>query len=233
MRARSRLIDSRRSPIICYVTDRRSLNPGEPVELHEFVRRVEAVSSAGVDWIQIREKGLSARELTWLARQILRRPQDPAISPHNLTRIIVNDRLDVALAERAGGVHLAENSLPVIDAKRLAETRLSDHDFLVGVSCHSLETARRAESDGADYLFFGPVFATPSKAQFGAPQGLEQLAAVCVSVSISVIAIGGITVENARPCMAAGAAGIAAIRLFQEAGDVNELTATLRERLNG
>ena len=92
-------------------------------------------------------------------------------------------------------------------------------DFMVGVSCHSLESARAAERGGADYIFFGPVFATPSKAAFGAPQGTERLGKVCASVEIPVLAIGGMNLENAGACIAAGAAGIAAIRLFQDAVD--------------
>jgi thiamine-phosphate pyrophosphorylase len=100
-------------------------------------------------------------------------------------------------------------------------------DFLFGVSCHSLEAAQVAESFGANYIFFGPVFATPSKAAFGAPQGLDRLAEVCRAVAIPVIAIGGITLQNAASCIHAGAAGLAAIRLFQEA----HLPATIIESL--
>ena len=139
-------------------------------------------------------------------------------------RILVNDRLDIALAEGAGGVHLGEKSLPVEEAKRLvllASPRSpAGAGFLLGVSGHSLEAARAAEGSGADYIFFGPVFATPSKAAFGEPQGVERLGQVCRAVAIPVIAIGGITVENATACLDSGAAGLAAIRLFQEAPDI-------------
>lgn len=203
--------------------------------LQEFVNRIETVAAAGVDWIQIREKDLSARELTWVTRKILgflRDDRAPTATRHHDARIIVNDRLDIALAERAGGIHLAENSLPVIDAKRLVDMRSSGHDFLVGASCHSLEAARLAERDGADYLFFGPVFATPAKASFGAPQGLERLAVVCDSVSIPVVAIGGVTLENAAACIRRRAAGVAAIRLFQEASDLRLLVDRLRTAFN-
>ena len=141
-------------------------------------------------------------------------------------RVLVNDRLDVALAANAAGVHLGENSLPVevVTEWRRSSGRL---DFLIGVSCHSLESARAAERGGADYIFFGPVFATPSKAAFGAPQGTERLREVCASVGIPVLAIGGVNVENVRECIAAGASGIAAIRLFQDAKNEDELAAML------
>jgi thiamine-phosphate pyrophosphorylase len=93
-------------------------------------------------------------------------------------------------------------------------------DFLIGYSCHSLESARAAERGGADYIFFGPVFATPSKSAFGAPQGIERLREVCASVAIPVLAIGGVNLENTRDCITAGAAGFAAIRLFQNPSEL-------------
>jgi thiamine-phosphate pyrophosphorylase len=129
-------------------------------------------------------------------------------------RVFMNDRLDVALAAGAAGVHLGEKSLPL---EAVIEWRRSTgrSDFQVGVSCHSLESARAAELGGADYIFFGPVYATPSKAAYGAPQGIERLREVCRSVEIPVLAIGGINLENAGACLDAGAAGIAAIRMFQ------------------
>src|SRR5260370_22746296 len=136
--------------------------------------------------------------------------------------------MDVAIWQGGGGVHLGENSLPLVEVKRLVENRGNRKDFLIGVSCHSLEAARAAASGGANYLFFGPVFATPSKAAFGAPQGLERLAAVCRAVSVPVLAIGGVTVENAITCLMAGAFAIAAIRMFQDAGNISSVVASLR-----
>jgi thiamine-phosphate pyrophosphorylase len=163
-----------------------------------------------------------------LTREALQRAAKSPASHAAPTRILVNDRLDVALSECAGGVHLGEKSLPVQEAKRLAESRGQRKNFLIGVSCHSPEAAASAASGGADYIFFGPVFATPSKAAYGAPQGLAQLAKVCRAISIPVLAIGGITLTNASACLAAGASGIAAIRLFQDTSDVSGLVAALR-----
>ena len=189
-------------------------------DLLAVVRRAVA---AGVDWIQIREKDLPARPLAELARSAV------AAAHGTATHILVNDRLDVALATGAAGVHLSEQSLPVAVVERWRRAPgCALTGFRVGASCHSLAAAVEAERAGADYIFFGPVFATPSKAAYGPPQGLERLAEVCRSVRIPVLAIGGITLENAAACLTAGAAGLAAIRLFQESPDLDAVVARLR-----
>ena len=215
-------------PILCYVTDRAALHAlpqgvaGAPVadDLPGVIRRAV---TAGVDWIQLREKDLPANALVELARGAV------AAAHGSGTRILINDRLDVALAAGAAGVHLGEESLPVAEVVRWRRTaRQQAGTFLVGVSCHSGAAAVEAEHGGADYLIFGPVFATPSKAAFGLPQGLDRLAEVCRSVHIPVLAIGGVALENASGCLAAGAAGLAAIRLFQEAPDLSSLVNRLR-----
>jgi thiamine-phosphate pyrophosphorylase len=189
-----------------------------------LARQIENAVQAGIHWVQIREKDLPARHVMDLTRAAIQVCHNHA--PKSLTRILVNDRCDVAWAARAAGVHLGEKSLPV---RAVAEARraFGTAEFLIGVSCHSVKDAIRAAEDGADYAFFGPVFATPSKAGFGSPQGAGKLAEVCRAVSIPVIAIGGITPENARSCRAAGAAGIAAIRLFQQNGELAEIVARL------
>jgi thiamine-phosphate pyrophosphorylase len=223
--------------ILCYVTDRCSLAPNSGRSPREsLLSTIAAAATAGVDWIQLREKDLPGKECAELTRAAILRLANlsvPRGSVLNLPRVIVNDRLDVALAERADGVHLRENSLPPGEAKRLvrlsAASRLVPKGFLVGVSCHSLEAAQSAATAGADYIFLGPVFLTPSKAAFGAPLGLSRLAEVCRSVSIPVLAIGGINLANVALCFAAGAAGVAAIRFFQEASDLPRLIQVLRE----
>jgi thiamine-phosphate pyrophosphorylase len=185
--------------------------------IHDAIRRAAA---AGTGWIQIRQKDLAARTLVELTRFAIVETRATA------ARVLVNDRLDVALAANAAGVHLGEKSLPL---ETVSEWRRSAGrpDFLIGVSCHSLEAARAAARGGADYVFFGPVFATPSKAAFGPPQGIERLREVCASVEIPVLAIGGVNLENARACITAGASGIAAIRLFQDIADQAELATRL------
>jgi thiamine-phosphate pyrophosphorylase len=212
------------------VTDRHSLAVAEARKVRvTLLLKIEAAADAGVDWIQIREKDLSGRDCGSLTREALQRAAKSPASYGAPTRILVNDRLDVAISERAGGVHLGESSLSLREAKRLSNAQAQSQDFLIGVSCHSLEAAQSAASDGADYLFFGPVFATPSKVAFGAPQGLERLAEVCRAVSVPVLAIGGITSANVSACLAAGASGIAAIRLFQDAPDMSSLVQSLQK----
>jgi thiamine-phosphate pyrophosphorylase len=211
-----------RKPLLCYVTDRRSLADAPELAGELQLQKIEKATQAGVDWIQIREKDLSGRELAQLAeRAILRAGSGSAV--------LVNDRLDVACATGAAGVHLGEAGLPPDEAKRLVSQRGAREEFIVGVSTHSLEAAMEAEQAGADYVIFGPVYATPSKASFGQPQGVARLQEVCNRLTIPVLAIGGITVEHARDCLAAGAAGIAVIRLFQDAANLVDLVRELRK----
>ena len=246
----SPLSKSERVPLLCCVTDRRSLGSTrtsearQPFHAHKLLmEKIAAAAAAGVDWIQIREKDLSGKEccsLTCQAMQLAARsssggtakvsalPTSEGARELVSARILVNDRLDVALAAQAGGVHLGEKSLPPEEARRLANS-FRRGDFLIGVSCHSLETVKAAERGGADYVFFGPVFATPSKAAYGTPRGLDRLAEVCNAVAVPVLAIGGITLENAADCLSAGASGIAAIRLFQEAPDMAAVVRAFRK----
>jgi thiamine-phosphate pyrophosphorylase len=228
-------VTDREKSILCYVTDRRSLPA--PAVATKLAEKIASIAAAGVDWVQIREKDLSGRELAELTREVT--------AQKRAARIIVNDRVDVAVTEGAGGVHLGETGLPVADVTKWVKRTASGvvvsddgvasqfpaaarQDFLIGASCHSLESAKAAVRDGADYIFFGPVFATPSKVKFGEPQGVKKLAEVCNAVALPVIAIGGITIENARECVAAGAAGIAAIRLFQDAAEPAQVISELK-----
>lgn len=226
----SLLNKSKRAPLLCYVTDLQNLSAAESTDAHAtLLQKIAAASAAGVDWIQIREKRISAKECSKLTLEALQRSASSALGVASRARIIVNDRLDVALAAQAGGVHLGENSLPPQEARQLVRALHRDENFLIGVSCHSLEAAKSAERGGADYLFFGPVFDTPSKAAYGPPQGLTRLAEVCRSVSIPVLAIGGITLANCAACFSAGASGIAAVRLFQDSKDLPVLVQALRK----
>lgn len=189
--------------------------------MRSLLEKIEGAARAGVDAVQIRERDLEARVLLGLVQEARRRAAGAC-------RILVNDRLDVALAAGADGVHLGEQSLCVADVKRFVRTHRVEGGFLVGVSTHSVGAVRDAEAEGADYAIFGPIFATPSKLAYGEPQGVEKLAEVCRGVAIPVTAIGGITAERARECVKAGAAGIAAIRLFQDAENLDAVVSALR-----
>jgi thiamine-phosphate pyrophosphorylase len=178
-----------------YITDRSTIGGVGP--LLETIRR----NAAAVDWVQIREKDLTARELLDLARR--------AIAAG--ARVLVNDRVDVALACGAHGAHLPAHAI----APRVLRA-ITPQGFLIGVSCHSVEEVRRAETEGADFVVCGPVFATPSKAAYGPPLGLERFGEAARSVRIPVLALGGVTEANAADCLRAGAAGIAGVRLFQK-----------------
>ena len=221
-----RLPVSPRLPIremtLCYVTDRRALPGSADQQVCSLLEKIETVAHAGVDWIQIREKDLPARSLATLVEQAVARV------PRSC-RILVNDRMDVAIAAGAAGVHLGGTSMPVELAKRLATEKNLGADFFLGVSAHAWESAQAAEKSGASYVIYGPVYETPSKKKFGPPQGLQRLGEACEQMRIPVIAIGGITEENALPCIAAGASGIAAIRMFQDARDVAALVRKLRQ----
>lgn len=173
------------------ITDRRQANP---------LTTARHAVTMGAEMIQVREKDLSGRELFDLVCAVRH------IAHGSATRVLVNDRLDIALAARTDGVHLPSNGLPAAYVR--------PHVALLGVSVHSIEEARAAETAGSDFIVFGPVFDTPGKTAVG----IEALRQVAVSVRIPVLAIGGVTFENAPRVMAAGAAGIAGIRLFRPQG---------------
>lgn len=175
--------------IRCYVTDRRQGNPE---------KYAAAGIQAGVDFIQIREKDLDARSLFDLVCTI----RDAAAGTR--TKILVNGRLDVALAAAVDGVHLPGNGLPAERVRPLVRT--------LSCSVHSIGEAVAAERSKVDFVIFGPVFETPGKS----PVGLQALKDVVAAVRIPVLAIGGINQQNTAAVMEAGAAGIAAIRLFQQ-----------------
>ena len=175
-----------------------------PQTISDTLRFVRAAVEAEVVLLQIREKSLPARVLYELAT----RAAD--ITRDSKTRLLINDRADIARAAGADGVHLTSQSLPAGVVRRTFGS-----EFLIGVSTHSLDEARAARDGGADFVVFGPVFETESKRGFGAPQGLDKLRQVADELrGFPVLAIGGISLENAGACFDAGASGVAAISLF-------------------
>jgi thiamine-phosphate pyrophosphorylase len=185
--------------IRCYITDRRILPAGA-----SLIDTIARNLNAGVEWIQIREKDLSARDLFDLTRKVL------GLANPNRSKILVNTRVDVALAAGAAGAHLPAGS----PAPRVWRPT-TPQGFLLGVSCHTLDELRTAQDEGADYAVFGPVFPPRSKATALEPRGIEDFAQAVRAVHIPVLALGGITATNAEDCRQAGAAGIAAISLYQ------------------
>jgi thiamine-phosphate pyrophosphorylase len=174
---------------------------------------------AGITLVQIREPRLPDPALLNVTSQACALSHRSAVRREAGTRIVVNDRLDVALAGGADGVHLRANSFSAARVRERVGTT-----FLVGRSVHDLAEAMAADRDGGcDYLLFGTVFQSRSKPEGHRVAGLEALQAVCQRVSVPVIAIGGITRERAADVSAAGAAGIAAIGLFE---DVQTLRST-------
>jgi len=205
-----------------------------------LLAKITEAALCGVDYVQLREKDLPPRDLEALAR-------DAAHETRNLrreTRLLINSRTDIALATGSGGVHLRSDDMPASDARAIASVVLSRNakretrDWLIGVSCHTLAEVQLAESHGADFAVFGPVFGKTA----GRPAaGLQALRQVCARGGpadrqteavafgrMPVLALGGVNLENAPACVAAGAAGVAGIRLFQE----NEI-AQVVERLRG
>ena len=182
-----------------YITDRHTL-PARQTLLGSIAHNLRA----GADWIQIREKDLSARDLRSLVQAALGLP-----NPRHVV-ILVNTRVDVALAAGASGAHLPAGSPPP-----QAWRAVVPKGFLIGVSCHTVEEVGAAQKEGADYVVFGPVFAPLSKASDLPPRGLDGLAQAVMAVSIPVFALGGITEENMPLCVASGAKGVAGISMFQ------------------
>jgi thiamine-phosphate pyrophosphorylase len=167
---------------------------------------LERALDGGVRAVQLREKDLSGKELLGLAERVSH------LCHRYQAQLFINDRVDVALAVDAAGVHLGETSMPVPFARSLLGAQR-----IIGVSTHSLEGACKAEREGADFIVFGPVYFTPSKADYGAPQGLNALRKIVAKISLAVYAIGGIKLENLLETQRAGSRGVALISAIMSA----------------
>lgn len=183
--------------IRCYITDRLALGGSEAL-----LESIERNARAGVDLIQLRERDLPALDLVELTRRAL-----DAVAGTS-TRLVVNDRVDVALAAGAHGAHLRSHAIAGKEWRRLVPP-----GFILTLACHSVAEVR--EADGVALLLFSPVFPSPGK---GPAAGLDALREAAAATRIPVLALGGVTADNAQACIEAGAAGIAAIRLFQTTG---------------
>jgi thiamine-phosphate pyrophosphorylase len=201
---KSRLPNKR--PLFYYITDSRQLNGMSPAGC---VRRA---LNWGVDFIQIREKELSERELYVLTRRIV------VLTRNTSCRILLNGRADIALAAGADGVHLPSTGLQISDIRSWIPS-----NFMVGVSVHSLREIRQAEAQNADYILVGHVFSTKSKQGYGRSLGLDFLSKACRSTSVPIFGLGGMNPERINPVMQAGAVGVAGISLFQNPKEFSRL----------
>ena len=209
--------------LLYYITDRKQF-PGTPSEQEQqLIDKISESALAGVDYIQLREKDLSTRQLEQLAYKVVE-----ALPSGSVTKLLINSRIDVTLACGADGVHLPGNYLSASEARAIFSAAGKAHP-IVAVSTHSAAEVALAESHGADFAVFGPVF---EKSSVPNPAGLQQLSAVCYraqaeTLRMPVLALGGITLGNAVQCVTAGADGLAAIRMFQD-NNVQETVSRLR-----
>jgi thiamine-phosphate pyrophosphorylase len=192
------------------VTDRHQTN-GRPL-----VPLLQRVLTAVAPAIQLRERDLSARELVTLAREV------QAMTASRRSQLLINDRIDVALALEGVGVHLRSNSLPVSVARQMLGAQR-----LLGISVHSVEEGLSAQSQGADYIVLGPIYETPTKQMYGPPLGIHTLEKACRLVRIPIIGIGGVTAARAREMRCAGAFGAAVITAILGATDVESAAREL------
>jgi thiamine-phosphate pyrophosphorylase len=207
--------------LLYYITDRTQFPGDETTRRRVLLAKIAEATRAGLDYIQLREKDLSARELEQMARAAVRIVQELRTGNRELrTRLLINSRTDVALAVGADGVHLRSDDISPLEVRStwtrvLARTsQIEARSPLIGVSCHAAAEVLRARAQAADFAVFAPVF-EKKDCPGTQPTGLTALHEAC-RASIPVLALGGVTLDNAPLCLQAGAAGIAAIRLFQE-----------------
>jgi thiamine-phosphate pyrophosphorylase len=219
--------------LLYYITDRTQFPGDESERQQRLLQKVKEAAHAGVDFVQLREKDLSTRELEHLAREVAAAVCATQSSQADAlrTRLLINSRSDVALAAGADGVHLRSDDISVTDARaiwnaaRARNPKLESRNWIIGISCHSLAEVQQAAAEDADFAVFAPVFEKKG-ARGSQPVGLEALRWACRH-DIPVLALGGVTLANAQSCLQAGAAGIAGIRLFQE-NDVSMVMQSLR-----
>jgi thiamine-phosphate pyrophosphorylase len=224
-------------PFLYYITSRAAFFGDERTRRHRLLDKIAEAASQGIDYIQIREKDVPTRELESLAHEAMQiiRGQLATGNRQPATALLINSRTDIALATQAAGVHLRSNDVSPEEVRTAWTCRggtggagtpareISPRDCLIAVSCHSPQEVTQAAADQASFAVFAPVF-EKQDAPASIPTGLESLRQAC-RARIPVLALGGVTLENARSCLQAGAAGIAGIRLFQD----NDITTIVRQ----
>jgi thiamine-phosphate pyrophosphorylase len=212
--------------LLYYITDRTQFPGDESARQGALLTKIAEAVRCGVDLIQLREKDLRARQLEALVHAALRivRPGGTE-NRERTTRLLVNSRSDVAIACEADGVHLRSDDVSPSEVQKIWARAEHSSRALVSVSCHSAPEVARAASEGADFAVFAPVFEKKDASQ-ASPAGLSGLREACRQ-KIPVLALGGIALRTAGACLDAGAAGVAAIRMFQE-NDIAEVVRQLR-----
>ncbi len=218
--------------LLYYITDRTQLADSEASRRRRLLDKIVEASQADVDFVQLRERDLTVRELESLAGEAV------ALLRGTDTKLLINSRVDVAIAAGGHGVHLRSNDIAASEARAIWAKATGRTDCVIGVSCHSSKDVLSAEGHGADFAVYGPVFGKQGSTE--PPVGMESLRTIAQrgvspdkkveagqSLGMPLLALGGVTVENARACVEAGAAGIAGIRLFQD-GKIAELVKRLR-----
>ncbi len=219
--------------LLYYITDRKALGSDEPTRQRRLLEKISEAARAGVDYIQLREKDLPIRDLESLAKEAMRLLHKLRTENRELTTaFLLNSRPDVALAAQAHGVHLRSHDISPEEVRTIwkcgagALTReISPPPPAISISCHSPEEVHHAAANQATLALFAPVFEKQASPK-SQPTGLDTLRQAC-HAKIPVLALGGINMQNAKLCLAAGAAGIAAIRLFQE-NDIATIAQQLR-----
>lgn len=203
-----------KNKLLTYAISDRSKLPDK-----DLVRFAAESAEAGIDYFQIREKDLTDRDLLLLTRNILKKTR------HTQMKILINDRLDIALAAGTHGVHIGINSAPVPEVKQIA-----GGGMIVAYSSHSPEEALKVQSQGADMVTFSPIFNTISKKMYGPAAGVPRLRKVCDSLTIPVFALGGMDDSNLAELKGSGIAGVAAISIFQNSKNLKETVKTVNSR---
>ncbi len=207
--------------LLYYITDRKQFSGDEAARRQALLKKIGEAARCGVDFIQLREKDLAIRELQKLADEAVAAVRREGTT----TRLLINSRVDLAIAAKADGVQLRSNDISPQEVRTIYKGGKLPEP-VVGVSCHTLDDVDQAEAGGASFAVFSPVFEKPGLPEIS-PVGLQELSQAA-SRKIPVLALGGITFENALECLHADVAGIAGIRLFQD----HDISDTIRELRN-
>lgn len=216
--------------LLYYITDRTQFPGGEPDRRRQLLAKIAEAMRAGVDYIQLREKDLNIRDLQSLAEEVVRTMREArTANDEQRTALLINSRTDIALATNADGVHLRSEDISAAEVRRVwglcSAGAPARQKPLITASCHNVSDVNRAQSQGADFAVFAPVFGKNNAPEAQAT-GLTALHEAC-RAKISVLALGRVTLQNAVACLQAGAAGIAGIRLFQE-NKIEDVVRALR-----